>query len=44
MMTAVGIGHDANGRKQASSERRIHSGASGRGVWGVPSSMTTPQN
>jgi len=44
MTTAVGFGHDANGRKQASRERRIHFGASGRGVWGVPSSMTTPQN
>ncbi len=30
MTTAVGFGHDANGRKQASSERRIHFGASGR--------------
>jgi len=28
--TAVGSGHDANGRREAGSERRIHFGASGR--------------
>ena len=44
MTTAVGFGRDANGCRETGSERRIHFGASGRGVWGVPSCMTTLQN